>query len=153
MSKEVIEQFREAINTNDEWQEEVRNFGDDDNMVNYASGKGYEFTNDDYNAYVAKEFGGELSEFETEMVAGGQGMEDSSYYHGPVDDKITSDKRLKEDIKKVGTLDNGLPVYTYKYKGKDTYHMGVMAQELEKVNPKAVHNDKQGYKYVDYRSI
>ena len=46
MSK--VEEFREAVNANEDWQEEVRNFGDDDNIVNYASGKGYEFTNDEY---------------------------------------------------------------------------------------------------------
>ena len=69
MSK--VEEFREAINANEEWQEEVRNFGDDDNIVNYASGKGYEFTNDEYSEYVENNTSGELSEFEMELVAGG----------------------------------------------------------------------------------
>ena len=70
MSK--VEEFREAINANEEWQEEVRNFGDEDNIVNYASGKGYEFTNDEYSEYVEENASGELSEFEMELVAGGQ---------------------------------------------------------------------------------
>jgi len=70
MSK--VEEFREAVNANEEWQEEVRNFGDEDNIVNYASGKGYEFTNDEYSEYVEENASGELSEFEMELVAGGQ---------------------------------------------------------------------------------
>ena len=70
MSK--VKEFREAINANEEWQEEVRNFGDNDNIVNYASGKGYEFTNDEYSEYVEENASGELSEFEMELVAGGQ---------------------------------------------------------------------------------
>ena len=70
MSK--VKEFREAINANEDWQEEVRNFGDDDNIVNYASGKGYEFTNDEYSEYVEENASGELSEFEMELVAGGQ---------------------------------------------------------------------------------
>ena len=69
MSK--VEEFREAINANEEWQEEVRNFGDDDNIVKYASGKGYEFTEDEYSEYVENDTSGELSEFEMELVAGG----------------------------------------------------------------------------------
>ena len=69
MSK--VQEFREAINANEEWQEEVRNFGADDNIVNYASGKGYEFTNEKYNEYVKNDSGDELSMFETEMVTGG----------------------------------------------------------------------------------
>ena len=69
MSK--VEEFREAINANEEWQEEVTNFGDDDNMVKYASGKGYEFTEDEYSEYVENNTSGELSEFETQLVSGG----------------------------------------------------------------------------------
>ena len=69
MSK--VEEFREAINANKGWQEEVRNFGSDDNIVSYASGKGYEFTNDEYSEYVENNTSGELSDFETELVSGG----------------------------------------------------------------------------------
>ena len=69
MSK--VQEFREAVNANEVWQKEVRNFGSDDNIVNYASGKGYEFTQDEYSEYVENNISGELSEFETELVSGG----------------------------------------------------------------------------------
>lgn len=63
-----------------------------------------------------------------------------------------SDRRLKRDIKRIGTSDNGLPVYTFKYKGDDTEqtHVGYMADEVEKKHPDAVGVAGNGYKYVDY---
>jgi hypothetical protein len=63
-----------------------------------------------------------------------------------------SDRRLKTNIKKVGMTDAGLPVYTYKYKGDDVTHMGVMAQEVEEVFPEAV-EEINGFKAVHYDLI
>ena len=62
-----------------------------------------------------------------------------------------SDARLKEDIKQVGTAKNGLPIYTFKYKGDDAEqtHIGYMAQDVEKIHPEAV-GESHGYKTVDY---
>lgn len=61
------------------------------------------------------------------------------------------DHNAKEDIKEVGTLHNGLPVYTFRYKGEDKLHMNVMAQDVEKFRPEAVH-EINGLKYVDMES-
>lgn len=53
-----------------------------------------------------------------------------------------SDERLKEDVKRVGEMDDGTPIYTYKYKqGDGKTHMGVMAQEARKKHPDAVRKD------------
>lgn len=65
---------------------------------------------------------------------------------------LFSDERLKEDIRKVGKTDDGLSVYTYRYKGLPTVHMGVMAQEVAKVKPEAVHQ-VGGYLAVDYGAL
>ena len=65
---------------------------------------------------------------------------------------MMSDRRVKEDIKQVGMLDSGLPVYTFKYKGADTVHMGVMAQDVEQVNPDAV-IEIGGIKHVYYGAL
>ena len=65
---------------------------------------------------------------------------------------IGSDIRIKENIRRVGTLDNGLPVYTFTYKSGGPVHMGVMAQDVEKVNPSAV-KEIGGIKHVDYGRI
>ena len=65
---------------------------------------------------------------------------------------LMSDRRVKEDITQIGTLDNGLPVYTFRYKGGDTIHMGVMAQDVEQVNPDAV-LEIGGIKHVNYGAL
>lgn len=62
---------------------------------------------------------------------------------------IFSDERLKEDIAKVGELDDGSNVYRYKYIGDDVWRIGLMAQEVEQTNPEAV-TEIGGYKAVDY---
>ena len=65
---------------------------------------------------------------------------------------MMSDKRLKTDIEKVGRTDAGLPIYTYKYKGDNKTQMGVMAQDVEKKNPKAV-KEVGGFKAVNYALV
>jgi hypothetical protein len=51
---------------------------------------------------------------------------------------IASDKKLKENIKKVGKTKSGLNIYEFNYKGDNTRVRGVMAQDVEKKIPKAV---------------
>ena len=67
---------------------------------------------------------------------------------------LASDKRLKENLKPVGKLDNGLKVYVGNYKketGLDTTpQLFLLAQEVEKKNPDAV-GEKNGYLAVNYR--
>ena len=64
-----VEEFRTAINENEDWQEEVKNFVADDSIVKYAHDKGYEFTEDECNeCYKNLD---ELNEFEMEGVSRG----------------------------------------------------------------------------------
>ena len=74
---------------------------------------------------------------------------------------LMSDIRTKENIKAIGWLPNGLPVYQYEYKsefkdhplaGHGT-HTGVMAQEVEVMYPNAVITLHDGYKAVDYGKL
>jgi hypothetical protein len=64
-----------------------------------------------------------------------------------------SDKRVKKDIEKIGKTDGGLPIYTFKYKGEDKTQMGVMAQDVEKKQPKAAATAPSGIKMVNYSKI
>ena len=51
-------------------------------------------------------------------------------------------------------LNNGLELYRFRYKGRDqTTYVGVMAQEVQKVEPSAVWRDRDGYLMVDYDRI
>lgn len=63
---------------------------------------------------------------------------------------IPSDRRLKTEIKRVGTLDNGLNVYSYRYKAGGATHIGLMADDVEKVHPGAVVEGHNGFKAVRY---
>jgi hypothetical protein len=63
-----------------------------------------------------------------------------------------SDERLKTDKKKVGKTNEGLPIYTYKYKGSPTTQMGVMAQDVEKKTPSAV-KMVGGFRALDYSKV
>jgi len=69
-----------------------------------------------------------------------------------------SDMRLKENIKPVGVMANGLTLYSFEYVDEikshplagEGVHVGVMAQEVEQVFPYAVKTLDDGYKVVDY---
>ena len=69
-----------------------------------------------------------------------------------------SDIRLKENIKPVGVMPNGLTLYSFEYVDEvkshplagEGIHVGVMAQEVEQVFPYAVKTLDDGYKVVDY---
>lgn len=61
-----------------------------------------------------------------------------------------SDERMKEDARPVGMLDNGLPVYAYRYKAGGPTQIGVMAQDAAGVRPEAVSRHPSGMLMVNY---
>jgi hypothetical protein len=63
---------------------------------------------------------------------------------------LFSDRRLKRDIRRVGTLDNGLPVYAYRYVTGGPIMLGLMADEVADIIPEAVSLHESGYAMVDY---
>ena len=65
---------------------------------------------------------------------------------------LLSDRDAKEAIHKIGSTNDGQPLYRYRYKGSDQWHIGPMAQEVEKRHPEAVHQGVGGFKYVDLKA-
>ena len=63
-----------------------------------------------------------------------------------------SDRRLKENIKKIGESISGLGIYTFNYIGKATKYIGTMADEVLKVKPEAV-VISDGFMAVNYNLI
>lgn len=61
-----------------------------------------------------------------------------------------SDARAKENISRVGTLDNGLPVYAYRYKSGGPMQIGLMAHDVERLKPQAIVERPDGLKAVNY---
>jgi hypothetical protein len=64
-----------------------------------------------------------------------------------------SDVRLKQDVDAVGSLAEGLPLYSFKYLWDDTEYVGVMAQDVLEVCPDAVLLGEDGYYRVDYAML
>lgn len=73
----------------------------------------------------------------------------------------TSDIRVKENIKYVGTLPSGVRLYNFEYReqfkddprGGHGVHLGVIAQQLSTIIPEAVATDHDGYLVVDYSKV
>ena len=61
-----------------------------------------------------------------------------------------SDIRLKHDIALLGRLRNGIGWYRFAYNGGTRTYVGVMAQEVQKLEPAAVMRGRYGYLKVDY---
>lgn len=61
-----------------------------------------------------------------------------------------SDRRLKTDVAVIGATMDGLPIYRFKYVGSDEWQIGLMAQDVEEVNPAAV-VEVNGVKAIDLR--
>lgn len=66
---------------------------------------------------------------------------------------MSSDARLKEDIRRVGKTDGGSTIYTFRYIGDPVTYMGVMAQEEAVHNPDAVAVDEHGFLMVNYSKV
>ena len=64
-----------------------------------------------------------------------------------------SDIRLKHDITLLGRLDDGLGFYRFAYNGSDKAYVGVMAQEVQTVEPEAVVVGRDGYFRVLYGQL
>lgn len=64
-----------------------------------------------------------------------------------------SDERMKEDIRPVGKTFDGDNIYTYRMRSGGPKRMGVMAQELERSKPHAVHMHPSGFRMVDYDMV
>ena len=64
-----------------------------------------------------------------------------------------SDIRLKTDIHRMGTTVLGLPLYQFQYRNRVGVYLGVMAQDVLKVEPSAVSIGADGYYRVDYGKL
>lgn len=64
-----------------------------------------------------------------------------------------SDIRLKHDIVLVGRLNDGLGLYRFVYNGGHKAYVGVIAQEVQQVMPRAVERGADGYLRVNYEKL
>lgn len=67
-----------------------------------------------------------------------------------------SEPKTKQDIKRVGTLDNGLPIYVFRYRpeyGGGPMQLGLMADDVDGVFPDAVAEIEPGIRAVNYAAV
>ena len=84
------------------------------------------------------------------VVGGGGGSSESSTGIIPA---IFSDRRLKENIVKIGQLLNGLFVYSFNYLWDKEPRIGVMSDEVRELIPEAVLVHSSGYDVVNYDKV
>jgi hypothetical protein len=66
------------------------------------------------------------------------------------------DGRMKKEVKRLGSIKTKggkAGLYSFKYKGRDKLNHGVIAQEVQKLVPEAVHKGKNGLLYVNYGKL
>jgi hypothetical protein len=67
---------------------------------------------------------------------------------------VLSDRRLKENIVKIGEEPDGLGVYEFNYIGQPERNVGVMAQEVAELRPHALGpTTEDGYMTVNYGAL
>ena len=66
-----------------------------------------------------------------------------------------SDMRLKQDIRPLGVLENGVAIYAFRYLWDERTHVGVMAQDLIRhaAHRDAVYRAEDGFYRVDYAAL
>jgi hypothetical protein len=66
---------------------------------------------------------------------------------------VISDSRVKQNLVRVGMLENGIYLYRFRYVWGPEQFVGVLAQEVEKVLPAAVDIGSDHFLRVDYRQL
>lgn len=64
-----------------------------------------------------------------------------------------SDRRLKQGIRQIGVLANGLKAYAYSYIWGGSEQVGVLADEVAKIKPEALGPMVLGYQTVNYGAL
>ncbi|MEI1248077.1 tail fiber domain-containing protein [Rhizobium aouanii] len=64
-----------------------------------------------------------------------------------------SDRRLKTQVRRIGTSPSGIPVYAFRYIWGGPLFVGTMAQDLLLIRPDAVMQTASGYYMVSYEKL
>ncbi|MGO8115210.1 tail fiber domain-containing protein [Rhizobium leguminosarum] len=86
-------------------------------------------------------------------MGGGGGSSSSSSSSSSSGGSWGSDRRLKTDIRRLGTSAEGIPVYAFRYIWGGPLFVGTMAQDLLSIRPEAVIETASGYYMVDYDKL
>jgi hypothetical protein len=100
-------------------------------------------------------YGGRNGWFNSGQVGGGtfSGIDPYGQLGGPSSAGDYSDIRLKTNIVRIGTTARGFNAYSWDWKDGSGSAVGVIAQEVQAVDPSAVTADESGFLMVDYSRV
>ncbi len=107
----------------------------------------------DYQGAVYANYNAQNQQYQQAQANRSAGLGSLFGLAGSIGSAFISDSRLKENVRRVGTLANGLATYVYTYIGEKAVQFGVMAQEALGVVPDAVGQLADGTLYVDYSKV
>lgn len=101
----------------------------------------------DYSGLVQQNYQNQMNQYNAKVGALG------GLFGGALSLLPKSDRRLKENIERIGETEGGAPLYKFRYKSGGPFHIGVMAQDLLDTQPDAVVMENDGYYAVDYSKV
>jgi hypothetical protein len=120
----------------------------------YAQAQAYPFQTTQWLAGVDSAIAPGLGSTSTGATTGPQPNQTAQYLGAGIAGAglLLSDREAKKNIHKIGNLNDGTPIYRFQYQGSDEWHVGPMAQDVERRNPDAVHQGVGGFKYLDLKA-
>lgn len=107
----------------------------------------------DYQGAVYANYNAANQQYNAAQQARSQGLGSIFGLAGTLGAAAISDMRAKANIRRIGTLANGLATYVYNYVGSAAKQFGVMAQEALNIVPEAVGVTRDGTLYVNYGKV
>ncbi len=107
----------------------------------------------DYQGAVYANYNAANQQYQQAQQAKASGLGSIFGLAGTLGSAAISDRRLKNNVQRIGTLANGVATYVFTYIGSAARHFGVMAQDVLKVQPEAVIVMPSGYMAVDYSKV
>jgi len=116
----------------------------------------------DNASIIANDYNARMNQWQQDQAAGGSmlsslgglfsGLGNAGIIGGSGSGALLalSDERAKDDKRKIGETEDGLGLYSFKYKGDDRTQIGLMAQDVKKKKPGAVKTLPGGLMAVDY---
>lgn len=115
---------------------------------NFMNIQGASIPTVDYAGLVQQNYANQMGGYNSQM-ANYNGILGGLFGLGAAGIKA-SDRRLKRDIRRIGTYRNGLPKYSFRYRHGGRCFIGLMSDDVRKVRPEAV-TRIDGYDAVNYR--
>lgn len=107
----------------------------------------------DYQGAVYNSYNAQNQQYMAQQQARSQMLGSIFGAAGTLGAVALSDMRFKENIKRIGTLANGIATYAFNYIGDTAQRFGVIAQEVLGIIPDAVIHGDDGVMLVNYGKV